>query len=70
VLIVLAAMARQMFLYVNDDAVGGDSTMMLGIATAPFWYVVAAMLACATVAQGVVAVLEIAGRSTPHAGEP
>ena len=60
VAVALVAIARQMFRYAADAAEGGDSTVMLGIPTAPFWYVVAAMFAAACVAQLLVAVLSLA----------
>ena len=66
VLVVLAAAAWQMFLYADNVATGGDTTVMLSIPTSPFWYVVAAMLACATVTQLLVAAVEL-GRL--HRGE-
>jgi TRAP-type C4-dicarboxylate transport system permease small subunit len=60
VLIALAAMARQMARYAGEDASAGDTTVMLGIVTAPFWYVVAAMFACATIGQALVVALDMA----------
>ena len=65
VLLAIAAMTRQMFLYAADDAAAGDSTVMLGIPTAPFWYVVAAMFAVATLVQALVLGLELT-RTPPH----
>lgn len=54
VLIVLAAMARQLFIYAGDSRDNGDSTVLLGIKTAPFWFFVAAMLAVTTLTQAVI----------------
>ncbi len=59
VLIAIAAMTRQMFLYAADSAEGGDSTVMLSIPTAPFWYIVAIMFACATAVQLLVLIAEL-----------
>jgi TRAP-type C4-dicarboxylate transport system permease small subunit len=60
VLAALLAMTRQMLRYAGDDASAGDTTVMLDIATAPFWYVVAAMLGCAALEQALVVVLDAA----------
>lgn len=60
VAVVLAGMTRQMLRYAADSAEGGDTTVMLGVATFPFWYVVAAMFACAVVAQALVVALSVA----------
>ncbi len=58
--IVMIAIARQIFIYAADTASGGDSSVMLGIATAPFWYAVAVMIAFAAAAQILVAWQSIA----------
>jgi TRAP-type C4-dicarboxylate transport system permease small subunit len=63
VLIAIAAMARQMFLYAADNAEAGDSTVMLSIPTAPFWYAVAAMFTCATLVQLLVVATEARSNS-------
>ena len=60
VAVVMLAMTRQMLLYAADDASGGDTTVMLGLPTAPFWYAVGAMFACASVAQLLVVATEFA----------
>lgn len=71
VLGVTSAVARQMFIYADHQAEAGDTTVMLEIATAPFWYYVAAMFAIAACVQAVVtgwalrAVLSGAARSDP-----
>lgn len=58
VALTMAAMARQMVIYAGNAAAGHDSTVMLDIPTAPFWYVVAAMFSVAAVAQVLVAAVE------------
>ena len=60
VAVTMVAMARQLLIYASHEASGGDTSVMLGIPTAPFWYVVAAMFVIAAVAQLLVAVLEVA----------
>jgi TRAP-type C4-dicarboxylate transport system permease small subunit len=60
VMVVIAAMAWQMFVYAGNEAAGGDATMLLGIKVAPFWYVVAAMFTCAAAAQVLVTAIEVA----------
>ena len=54
--IVLGLIARQFFIYASALARTGDTTTMLSIRTAPFWFVVSAVLwiAVATQAVGVV----------------
>lgn len=66
--VVMLAMSRQMLLYAASSASGGDTTVMLGIPTAPFWYVVAAMFVCAAVAQMLVAATECARVAHPVHG--
>jgi TRAP-type transport system small permease protein len=58
--IAVVLIARQLFIYAWNEARAGDSTVMLAVPAAPFWYVVAAALALAAVLQALVAVLEIA----------
>ena len=60
VAVTMVAMARQLLIYASHEASGGDSSVMLGIPTSPFWYVVAVMFVIAAVAQLLVAVLELA----------
>jgi TRAP-type C4-dicarboxylate transport system permease small subunit len=61
-LLVLAAMARQLFIYAGNMLEGGDSTVMLEVPLAPFWYFVAIMMSVAVLAQAVM--LAAHGRST------
>jgi len=56
----MVAIARQLVIYAAHEASGGDTSVMLGIPTSPFWYVVAAMFVIAAAAQLLVAVLELA----------
>lgn len=66
ILIVLAAMTRQLFVYAFDARENGDSTVLLEIATAPFWFFVASMFAVTTLTQ---AVTLLTGRPVPaHPG--
>ena len=52
--IVLAFVARQFFIYATALAQTGDTTTMLSIRTAPFWFVVSAVLWIAVATQCVV----------------
>ena len=51
VLVVAAAMARQVFVYAAKQLRAGDSSAMLEIPTAPFWFYVGLMLAIAAAIQ-------------------
>jgi Tripartite ATP-independent periplasmic transporters, DctQ component len=64
--IVLAFIARQFFIYALALARTGDTTTMLSIKTAPFWFVVSAVLWIATATQCVV----IAQQMRSAAGRP
>jgi hypothetical protein len=61
-------MTRQLFLYAIDSRENGDSTVLLEIATAPFWFFVAAMFAVATLTQA--AMLLVGGPAPVHPGSP
>ncbi|MDB5402309.1 MAG: transporter small permease protein [Rhodopila sp.] len=65
VLLLVAAMARQFFLFSRDAASNGDATWILNIPTAPFWYVVDTMFGIAMLAQFLVTVRVLQGRSVP-----
>jgi TRAP-type C4-dicarboxylate transport system permease small subunit len=56
----MVAIARQMLLYAGNAADGHDSTVMLSIPTAPFWYLVALMFVVAAAIQALVAFIELA----------
>lgn len=58
--IAVILIARQLFIYAWNEARAGDSTVMLDVPAAPFWYAAAAALALAAIVQALVAVLEIA----------
>lgn len=53
--VAMAFIAFQLFVYAGQEARAGDSTVMLEIRVAPFWYAVAAAIACAAVVQAMVA---------------
>lgn len=55
VTVVAGLVARQMFVFAVGEFRGGDTTLMLGIKTAPFWFAVAAAMALAALTQGLVA---------------
>ena len=70
VAVVVVAIAWQFTLFAGKLARANETTWVLKIPTAPFWYGVAAILWCAVVVQCIVVVLEMArclGRFT-HAG--
>ncbi len=50
----MSLIAWQMVLYAGKAAKSGDTTWMLGIAVAPFWYVVAGIFWCAAAVQLIV----------------
>jgi TRAP-type C4-dicarboxylate transport system permease small subunit len=52
--------AWQFLVYARQEAVGGDTTVMLEIKTAPFWYVMAALMMLAAVVQTLVVALDVA----------
>lgn len=56
--IVIAAMAWQFTVFAGKIARAGETTWVLKIPTAPFWYLVAAILWIAVVVQAIVVVLE------------
>ena len=56
--IVLLAMTWQFFLYANKLAHARETTWVLQIPTAPFWYGVGLIIACATGVQAVGVVIE------------
>lgn len=69
VAVVSGLMAWQILVFAGQDAAAGDTTVMLEIRTAPFWYVAAAALILAAIVQALVVVLEIArcfGREWHH----
>jgi hypothetical protein len=57
--IAVILIARQLFIYAWNEARAGDSTVMLELPTAPFWYAAAAALALAAIVQALVVALEI-----------
>jgi hypothetical protein len=58
--IAMILIARQLFIFAWNEARAGDSTVMIEVPTAPFWYAAAVALAVAAIVQALVAVLEIA----------
>ncbi|HVV92515.1 MAG TPA: TRAP transporter small permease subunit [Hyphomicrobiales bacterium] len=62
--IVLIGIAWQFFLFAGQSARNGDATWMLHIPTAPFWWVVTAMISAGVLVQAVV-VVEYAAGYTP-----
>lgn len=71
---VMVLLAWQFTTYAGNIARAGETTWILKIPTAPFWYGVAVLLWCAVVLQGIVLVLEFArlfGRTkSGHPGGP
>lgn len=59
VLAVVGAMAWQFTLFAGKIARAGETTWVLKIPTAPFWYGVAAIFWCALVVQCIVVALEV-----------
>jgi TRAP-type C4-dicarboxylate transport system permease small subunit len=57
--IAVALIARQLFIYAWNEARAGDSTVMLEVPAAPFWYAAATALALAAIVQALVVALEI-----------
>jgi TRAP-type C4-dicarboxylate transport system permease small subunit len=56
VTVVAALMAWQLWLYADKALRANDTTLMLEIGIAPYWYAVAVMLACAAAVQAFVAI--------------
>lgn len=59
VAVVIIAIAWQFFLFAGKTARSNETTMILQIPRAPFWYVVAGIFVCAVVVQCIVVALEI-----------
>lgn len=59
VTIIAVVIARQLFIHAHNEFRGGDSTVMLEIKTAPFWFAVAIIMSFAAVTQAVVALRAI-----------
>lgn len=57
--VIAVLMAWQLFLYARSEAVNGDTTVMLGIRTAPFWYFVACLMGFAAFVQLLTALSDI-----------
>jgi TRAP-type C4-dicarboxylate transport system permease small subunit len=71
--VVATLIAWQLFVFAGQSARAGDSTVMLEIPVAPFWYGVAVLIALAAVAQALVVAREIArcfGRTAAAGGRP
>ena len=65
---VAVLIARQIFIFADNEYRGGDATVMLEIKTAPFWFFVAAVMAFAALTQALVAlrgVLRCFGQCDP-----
>jgi TRAP-type C4-dicarboxylate transport system permease small subunit len=62
---VLTLIAWEFLLYAGKAAKGGDTTWMLGVPVAPFWYVVDSVWWCAVAVQTIVSIREI-GRCFGH----
>ena len=60
VAVVVVAMAWQFFVFAGKVARAGETTWVLKIPTAPFWYGVSLILWCAVAVQLVLVVLEVA----------
>jgi TRAP-type C4-dicarboxylate transport system permease small subunit len=58
--VVAILIARQLFVFAGQSARAGDSTVMLEVPVAPFWYIVATLIALAAAAQALVVAKEIA----------
>jgi hypothetical protein len=59
VALIMAAMAWQFMVFAGKMAKAGETTWILKIPTAPFWYGVSAILLCAVLVQTIVVVLEL-----------
>ena len=64
--LVLVGIARQMFVYAHNTQEGGDSTVMLEIPVAPFWYAVAVMIGLAALAQAIALVVRGSAADVDH----
>jgi TRAP-type transport system small permease protein len=67
--VVIAAFARQFFVHALDLMHGNESTPLLRIPKAPFWFLVAFNFALASVAQLIVTMQTIHGTHATNAGE-
>ena len=59
VALIMGAMAWQFLVFAGKMAKAGETTWILKIPTAPFWYGVSAILLCAVLVQTIVVVLEL-----------
>ena len=59
VALIMGAMAWQFMVFAGKMAKAGETTWILKIPTAPFWYGVSAILLCAVLVQTIVVVLEL-----------
>ncbi|NBS08914.1 MAG: TRAP transporter small permease subunit [Betaproteobacteria bacterium] len=59
VVLIMGAMAWQFMVFAGKMAKAGETTWILKIPTAPFWYGVSAILVCAVLVQTIVVVLEL-----------
>lgn len=59
VALIMAAMAWQFMVFAGKMAKAGETTWILKIPTAPFWYGVSAILLCAVLVQTIVVMLEL-----------
>jgi TRAP-type C4-dicarboxylate transport system permease small subunit len=59
VTVVAIVIARQLFIHAGNEYRGGDSTLMLEIKTAPFWFAVAVIMSFAALTQALVALRAI-----------
>jgi TRAP-type transport system small permease protein len=69
VLVVVFAMAREFFRFASAASHNGDATWILNIPTAPFWFVVDALIWLAVLAQAAVTVRLWRGIAVPVHGE-
>jgi len=72
VTLVAVVIARQLFIHAGNEYRGGDSTLMLEIKTAPFWFAVAIVMSFAALTQALVALRAIltCGRGGDERGSP
>jgi TRAP-type C4-dicarboxylate transport system permease small subunit len=59
VALIMGAMAWQFMVFAGKMAKAGETTWILKIPTAPFWYGVSGILMCAVLVQAIVVVLEL-----------
>jgi len=57
--VIAVLMAWQLFLFARSEAVNGDTTVMLAIRTAPFWYFVSCLMAFAAFVQLLTALSDV-----------